>query len=551
SNPPIGELYVTSNSVFQPCNADDQQVAGDLNSGMVALDIVHEDLEYCIHRSGTNGGSGRIPHPGEGYNTYFPVPADKALSDVQFLYWSGGAVPDCVTTDCVDTSPIGAFAYLEVAKTIDPYCQKYYGPSYHPLLRPWEYYIESGDQGSDVPQDAEVFDLNAGELINSDLQPTTKIYGCVSYTTLDTTPPTVSASATTADGRPYTAGTWTNQNVTVSFTCTDEQGGSGVDQVSGPVTVSDQTAGKTVDGSCSDNAGNTSHVSFGPIQIDKTKPVITASETTADGQPYQPGTWTRQDVAVAFRCADPNGVAPSGIATDTTSGATVSTEGADQSVTNGGECIDNAGNAADPVTVAHIKIDKTAPQIEISTPSSRAYPLNASVLADYACSDPLADGSTPGSGVASCAGPVDPGNAIDTASVGQKTFTVNASDNVGNSSSKSVDYQVTYQVCRLDPSGGVHHAGSTIPIRLDLCDANGNSVSSHAIVVTAAQVTAADGTSQPAQDAGNANPGNAFRYAGGRYIYNLDTKGLDTGDYTLDVTVAGDPVVHHIAFQLN
>jgi hypothetical protein len=35
---------------------------------------------------------------------------------------------------------------------------------------------------------------------------------------LDKTAPNITASATKADGTAYTAGSWTNQNVTVSFT---------------------------------------------------------------------------------------------------------------------------------------------------------------------------------------------------------------------------------------------------------------------------------------------------------------------------------------------
>lgn len=203
----IGELYVSSNDAV-PCDdygRNDQQIDGDLNSGVVnGLGIDHQSLFYCIHRPGTEGGSARIPHPGEGYNTYFPTPpadSGKLLHDVQFLIFDADHLPGCDSTDCVDTSPVGVFAYLTAAVTINPYCQRYFGPTYHPLFQPWEYFRASGDQGADVPQDAQVFDLNAGALGNP------LIYACGSYTTPDTTPPTVTASATTADGKPYTANT--------------------------------------------------------------------------------------------------------------------------------------------------------------------------------------------------------------------------------------------------------------------------------------------------------------------------------------------------------
>jgi hypothetical protein len=87
----------------------------------------------------------------------------------------------------VDTSAQDVWAYLEVATTFESYCQRYFGADHHPLLRPYEYYDSSGDQGDPVPQDAQVFDLNAGAIGTA-----TKIYGCAAYTgaTANTMSPT-------------------------------------------------------------------------------------------------------------------------------------------------------------------------------------------------------------------------------------------------------------------------------------------------------------------------------------------------------------------------
>ena len=72
------------------------------------------------------------------------------------------------------------------------------------------------------------------------------------------------------------------------------------------------------------------------------------------------------------------------------------------------------------------------------TPAAGAtYELGAQVLADYACAD-----EPNGSGLDSCDGSVADGAAVDTGSLGQKTFTVNASDHAGNTESKSVSYTV-------------------------------------------------------------------------------------------------------------
>ncbi|HEU5329975.1 MAG TPA: PxKF domain-containing protein [Thermomicrobiales bacterium] len=639
----IGELYVrsSSNTLCTEYGRNDQFVAGDLNSGVLNDLFGHLALYYCIHRPGTTGGSARIPHPPTldtpGYNEYFPTPdptSGKLLHDVQFLGFDADHLPSCVSTDCVDTSPVGAFAYLNAAVTIDPYCQRYFGPTYHPLLSPWEYESASGDRGVDVPQDAQVFNLNQGSLGKL------LLYGCVSYITPDTTPPTITASATTADGRPYTANTWTNQDVTVTFTCADNAGGTGVASVSPPRTISgganlpsvsgtctdhanntatvnfgpilidqitpritatattadgqpytagawtnqavtvhfscaedaaasyisgvasDTVAGATLTGeganqsvtstgACTDNAGNAAApVTFGPVNIDQTKPVITARATTADGQPYTPGTWTNQHVTVAFACAD-TGPVQSGLATNTLASQTLNGDGANLAATNSGACVDQAGNTADPVTLGGIKIDQTPPQISITAPTATTYLLHQAIAASYACADPLADGVTPGSGVVACAGIVANGGALDTASVGTKTFTITARDAVGNTTSRSVTYTVAYNVCVLYDQAQAHKAGSTVPIKLALCDASGANISADTSVVTATGLTQvssdAPGT---VVDAGDANPDDNFRYAGGFYLYNLQTTGLTTGTWQLSFTVAGDPTTHTVQFQV-
>ena len=90
----------------------------------------------------------------------------------------------------------------------------------------------------------------------------------------DTTPPTITASATTADGQAY-SGAWTKQNVVVSFSCADS--GFGVASCPAPVTVSSEGANQSVSGTAVDNAGNTASASFSNINIDKTPPAITYS----------------------------------------------------------------------------------------------------------------------------------------------------------------------------------------------------------------------------------------------------------------------------------
>jgi hypothetical protein len=72
---------------------------------------------------------------------------------------------------------------------------------------------------------------------------------------IDSTPPQVLASATTANGSPYTPGTPTTQAVTVHFTCSDAT--SGVASCPRDVTVTNTDSGpRVVSGSATDNAGN-------------------------------------------------------------------------------------------------------------------------------------------------------------------------------------------------------------------------------------------------------------------------------------------------------
>jgi hypothetical protein len=100
--------------------------------------------------------------------------------------------------------------------------------------------------------------------------------------TIDTTPPTITASAT-SNGNLYTGGTWASRDVVVHFACTDT--GSGVATVTPDQTVTNEGSGWSVTGSCSDSAGNSASATFANVQIDKTAPVLRVSGAT-DGTTY-------------------------------------------------------------------------------------------------------------------------------------------------------------------------------------------------------------------------------------------------------------------------
>lgn len=157
-------------------------------------------------------------------------------------------------------------------------------------------------------------------------------------------------------------------------------------------------------------------------------------------------------------------------------------------------------------------IDKTAPTLEVSLPEPVL--LNATVTPRATAGDGL-------SGVASVAC-----GAVDTSSVGAKRVTCTATDNAGNATEVTTAYSVAYdfggfrQPIPLPVS--TFKAGSTIPVKFALMDANG------VLVGTAtAQVSAGSALGMARYDA-----------TAGQYIFNLQTKGMAAGP--LAITVALD-----------
>ena len=201
---------------------------------------------------------------------------------------------------------------------------------------------------------------------------------------------------------------------------------------------------------------------------------------------------------------------------------------------------DSAGNREAPNHQNHY-LDNTAPVMTITTPAS-TYVLGQVVIANYACVDA-------GSGVSTCAGPVANGAAIDTATLGSKSFTVNSTDHLGNASAKTVTYSVVYKVCALFDQTKLQKAGSTVPIKIQLCDINGNNLSSSSIAVTAFSLSKLeDAPSSYVEDSGRANPEQSFRYDAPNlgYVFNLSTKSPSPAHGT---TTALDPGTWKLGFK--
>lgn len=329
---------------------------------------------------------------------------------------------------------------------------------------------------------------------------------------------------------------WHTSNVQLNLTASDNEGGSGVAKTeysfdgtnwityTAPFTVSTEGTTKVYYRS-TDKAGNIEATKEQLIKIDKTPPTISGAATT----PPNANGWYNSDVAVHFTASD----TVSGIDA-VTPDITISTEGTDQSVT--GTAIDQAGNSAS-FNVTGINIDKTPPQVTVNAPADGSeYLLNENVPADWSAADAL-------SGLALATGTVVGGQAIDTSTVGTKTFTVVATDNAGNQITKTVTYHVGYAYSGiLSPIKGdgssVFKQGSTVPVKFQLKDANGSFVTGATVKLYVAKVdNGTVGEELEAVSTSAATTGNLFRYEStdNQYIFNLSTKGLSTGTWQLRI----------------
>ncbi|MCW2639294.1 MAG: large protein [Dactylosporangium sp.] len=106
-------------------------------------------------------------------------------------------------------------------------------------------------------------------------------------------------------------------------------------------------------------------------------------------------------------------------------------------------------------------------------------------------------------------------------------------------------FTVAYRVCvPSDRDQDSYHSGSTVTLKVSLCNAEGRRFGRSDIVLHA---TGVDGG--PATAPGNSQPGNNFRYSdddGGSYRYNVKSTGLAVGTHQFTFTITGDPTTHTI-----
>ncbi|OFW33376.1 MAG: hypothetical protein A3G76_00935 [Acidobacteria bacterium RIFCSPLOWO2_12_FULL_65_11] len=290
--------------------------------------------------------------------------------------------------------------------------------------------------------------------------------------------------------------------------------------------------------------GRSSNVATVSITVqDTTPPVVTLSLPTPDGlggffvtSPVIVGVSAVDASSVsAFACTD-NGspIGPgslAGIGTPTASGSlSVSAEGTHNLICTATDSAGNSGAASGSSNTGTVKIDTQPPTVTIAAPASNAaYLLNASVASSFTCSDP-----TPGSGLATCVGPVSSGSNFDTSTVGPKTFAVTARDVAGNQTTTTNNYSVNYSMT-LTPLKSPAQQGSAVPVVWQLKDGLGNIISSlntllkmesafNGPVPPGGCVSSAIGTKETLYSLPNgATGGSTFRLVSGGYKFNWDT----------------------------
>ncbi len=245
----------------------------------------------------------------------------------------------------------------------------------------------------------------------------------------DATPPNnVAGGPTTAANG---SNDWFKSPLTVAF--------SGADNLSGVATCTSADysgpdgASITLNGTCTDKAGNTSaSVASSAFKYDASPPNnVAGGPTTA---PNGSNGWFKSPLTVAFSGQD----APSGIATCTSTPYS-GPDGA--SITLNGTCTDNAGNTSALVASSAFKYDATLPTLNPTISP------NPPILGGSATATPNAADNLSGVASQSCEG-------VNTASVGAKTLTCAATDGAGNGNSVVVSYTVGYAIGLVSPTVG-------------------------------------------------------------------------------------------------
>jgi lysophospholipase L1-like esterase len=180
-----------------------------------------------------------------------------------------------------------------------------------------------------------------------------------------------------------------------------------------------------------------------------------------------------------------------------------------------------------------IKIDRTPPTFTLACPD----PVLLNGEAHYTVADAADDRS-------GLAADPDGDYPFSTAVAGPLPNTVEIADRAGNTAAHSCTVHVIYaygglqQPVNADGSS-IFKRGSAVPLKFALADAGGLPVPGVVAKLTVAQVSGEiEGTYVEAEAKGNSSSGNVFSEDGaGQYHYNLDTKPLSVGTWSVRITL--------------
>jgi hypothetical protein len=253
---------------------------------------------------------------------------------------------------------------------------------------------------------------------------------------IDKTAPTFSCD--TADNQ------WHAANITLAGTAQDALSGLSTPSEGNFLLSTNVVAGTEISNAFTDSyticdaAGNCATV--GPVgnnKIDRKAPIFSLG--VADGL------WHSADVSISGSASDGG----SGLGNPADANfALVTNVPAGTEINNAStgirEICDAVGNCVIAGPVNGNKVDKKRPVISIPSPASIGYRVNSFVQANYFCTDG-------GAGFSSCVGTVPVGGYVNTAlPIGPRSFNVNASDQVGNTSTATVVYTVLSPLVSLD-----------------------------------------------------------------------------------------------------
>jgi hypothetical protein len=292
----------------------------------------------------------------------------------------------------------------------------------------------------------------------------------------------------------------------------------------------------TISATASDAGGTSTAATLSGVLIDKTAPAANCGSASTS--------WSASDANITCAPTDTGGLGLSTAAATLTpssfnlvTSVPAGTE-TNNALTNSRDIYDVAGNKATAGPIGGNMVDKLAPKLS-TCPAGGSFQLNSGLKSV----GPI--GYTEGgSGLDSTNSALS--GQVDTSTVGEKSVTFTAKDNVDNAATpQTCKYNVNYVFSGfLQPINNTAHqtgadvstfkAGSTVPVKFKLTDANGNVVQP----VSAQWLTPLKGsaTSQAVdEDIYNlsATTGGLYRWdaTAQQSIYNWSTKGSSSGCY--------------------